>query len=586
MKNRTVKALAERVGQDRAEKFWALFVSALCGGIEPHDGDTFTREDITEAFANNIPARNALVAVLCGDASAAPKGRKFKIGKARSYTAADLATFIAADPRAEGLREEYMRRTGGIDALFYVDGKLAEEESADRIQRLFDRDPVASFVTIGGNDVEPVGYPEDSAKTDREDPYQPGAPLGQPGDVSARLGVSLDGILHETRQAIRCAVERDLSDASIRELQKDAAAAKGQAAIVYLANKPMAYRKWPTWPKPTLVLTRETQRPFSAAAEALGNLIGRDKPVTRKSSGPSIDEIAAAIISLGVDHRTCLAHVSRSFVATFPQCSSISAQVHSDLVEMSRADMLTDGTIPFRQYLTVAARLAAPVPQAKVFEAALTAMSAKALVPMLFVLTCGEAKWNSIRAQFAPAVHAGKLDVVADVDCPHGHLAQAWLAEQVGQATALLVLVNSTTMSSDVVASAVTTVRAAGKLAIPVMVRPCLTRHGPFAGNKFLLGGTEALSQNPRRQRRVYLPVCQPGRKHDFKLRTSSLEPVPIQESSVRLRTSTFLPYSCTMPWSRNPQLGRVAPGVANVRRPRLRRRRREHLFGPLNPLR
>jgi hypothetical protein len=64
--------------------------------------------------------------------------------------------------------------SGGEDALFYVNGKIAEAESADRIQRLFDRDPVAPFVAIGGRDVEPTGYPEDAAKADAEDPYQRG----------------------------------------------------------------------------------------------------------------------------------------------------------------------------------------------------------------------------------------------------------------------------------------------------------------------------------------------------------------------------------------------------------------------------
>ena len=179
--------------------------------------------------------------------SGAPRGRKFKAEKARSYSPADLVAFIVADPKAEGLRAEYMRRTGGTNALFVIDGKIAETETADRIQRLFDRDPVAPFVVINGKRAEPVGYPEDAAKEDREDPYQRGVALGQPGDVSGRLGVSLDGVANETRQAIACAVEFDLSDATRRDLQADATSAKAPASLAppgaTLAKVLAAYQK-------------------------------------------------------------------------------------------------------------------------------------------------------------------------------------------------------------------------------------------------------------------------------------------------------------------------------------------------------
>lgn len=174
MKDKTIKAMAERVGQTRAEKFWALFVERLCEGIEPEDGDTFKREDIEDAFKSNPTARDAFIAVLCGEQkSETPKGRKFKADKARTYSAAEVVAFIAADPKVEGLRAEYMRRTDGEPALFYVDGKLCEAESADRIQRLFERDPVAPFVIISGREVTPVGYPDDAAKEDAEDPSCP-----------------------------------------------------------------------------------------------------------------------------------------------------------------------------------------------------------------------------------------------------------------------------------------------------------------------------------------------------------------------------------------------------------------------------
>jgi hypothetical protein len=52
-------------------------------------------------------------------------------------------------------------------------------------------------------------------------------------------------------------VTLDLADASTRELQADAAAAKGCSAIEYLANKPKARREWPTWKKSPLVMPRK-----------------------------------------------------------------------------------------------------------------------------------------------------------------------------------------------------------------------------------------------------------------------------------------------------------------------------------------
>ena len=582
MKDRVLKALTDKVGKDRAEKFYALFVAALCGGIEPQEGDTFTKEDIAEAFASNIPARNALTAALCGDAPAAPKSRKFKADKARSYSPADLVSFIFTDPKAEGLRAEYMRRTGGAAALFYVDGKLAEAESADRIQRLFDRDPVAPFVTIGGKDVEPTGYPEDAAKTDCEDPYQSGAPLGQPGDVSVRLGVSLADIGHETRQAIACAVAHDLADASVRELQADAAAAKGQSAIAYLANKPMAYRKWPTWPKSALVLTRETPRNPTAAAEVPGTLRGN-------IDAPTTNDVCAAVISVGLSREALMAGIDRGYVATLATMPNMASQTMCDVNVLARNGPLRDGSNPWRQYLANAAQLAGPRREAAVFQAALAAVgptvpawvnaapfawtdrdaqrfvaalasayddpadsrrmcretgiltshislsgspettwgaicetaanqdklralfttvladetvrahfspwralaatSQRASAPLLFVLTCGETKWKDMRLQFVPAARAGKIEVVADVDCPPGVDTRRWFSEQVERSAALLVLVSAATMSSDVVTSAVATVRAAGKPAFLVMVRPCLTQYGPFAGKVFLLDG-------------------------------------------------------------------------------------------------
>lgn len=240
--------------------------------------------------------------------SGAPKGKKFKAEKARSYSPSDLVAFIAADPKQEGLRAEYTRRTGGANALFYVGGKIAEAESAERIQRLFDRDPVAPYVVIAGAEVTPTGYPEPDAKEDPEDPYQRGVALGQPGDVSTRLGLSLSGIAPETRQAIACAVENDLSDASKRELLADAAAAKGQSAEQYLVDKPNARRAWPTWTKPTLMLARSTRNPPSAGGDVAvvaGPVSGAPVPLVvilghRTKAYPSVRQALVPLQRAGI----------------------------------------------------------------------------------------------------------------------------------------------------------------------------------------------------------------------------------------------------------------------------------------------
>lgn len=305
--------------------------------------------------------------------SGTPKGRKFKPEKARTYTAAEIVGFIVADPTAEGLRAEYMRRTGGAPALLYVNGKLAEAETADRIQRLFERDPVAPFVVIDGAEVTPVGYPEPDAKQDAEDPYQRGAALGQPGDISARLGVSLAAIPHDTMQAIACAVENDLADASVRDLQRDAEAAKGKSPAEYLADKPLARRAWPTWKKPSLMLARAPRNPPPAGGDVAVS-VGRTPPV-----GPArldLNTIHRALVDSGLtsSRDALLAGIPRAFVSSLTTVPSAAAQALIDLGALQNAGTLRDGSRPLVTYLQAAVALAGPRREAQVFRDALRAL--------------------------------------------------------------------------------------------------------------------------------------------------------------------------------------------------------------------
>ena len=184
-----------------------------------------------------------------------------------------------------------------------------------------------------------------------------------------------------------------------------------------------------------------------------------------------------------------MAGIDRGYVATLATMPNMASQTKCDVSELTRTGPLRDGSNPWRQYLANAAQLAGPTRESAVFQAALAATSQRASAPLLFVLTCGETKWKDMRLQFVPAARAGKIEVVADVDCPPGVDTRRWFSEQVERSAALLVLVSAATMSSDVVTSAVATVRAAGKPAFLVMVRPCLTQYGPFAGKVFLLDG-------------------------------------------------------------------------------------------------
>lgn len=282
MKQRIIEALKKVGGLDdaRAEKHYAVFVREAYGDDEP------TAEQLgllTEGDLVKIPsgqARTIWAAVQSlGPAPQAetPKGKGFKTKKAAEYTAKDLALFVADDPKGEteGLRAAVDAKTRGQAFRFLVDGKLDVDATAERIAALAKGAPVAPFVVIGDKEVTPIGWDLNEAVEDKEDPYERGEPLGQPRDVSTRLGLSLEGISDETRQAIDCAVQLDLADASVRELQADARRAVGVSPAEYLAEHPKARRAWTTWVRRELRLPR---RPFGEPAAPVAPRGGPESP--------------------------------------------------------------------------------------------------------------------------------------------------------------------------------------------------------------------------------------------------------------------------------------------------------------------
>jgi hypothetical protein len=154
VKKEKIKALAERVGQSRAEKFWALFVERLCDGIEPEVGDTFKREDIEKRFENNPVARDAFVAVFCGDQKETPKGKKYKAG--RPYGAAEYSAFYAKTPEDVALVADIARATDGKAWVIAAEGMFCEGPSAKFIQWHMDQDIAPATIDVDGVPVAPV----------------------------------------------------------------------------------------------------------------------------------------------------------------------------------------------------------------------------------------------------------------------------------------------------------------------------------------------------------------------------------------------------------------------------------------------
>ena len=196
MKKEKIKALAERVGQSRAERFWALFVERLCDGIEPEVGDTFKREDIEKRFENNPVARDAFVAVFCGDQKETPKPTALKEKHRETLDTAVLFAEYLKGSCPAWITAELIDRSKGQACLFLRDdNKPYEEESVKWIDWIRSGMPLAEGMKIDRKYRKPVRIGDEKpAQRLPVDPFPVGmrgiAPLTMP-DYQSRCGASL-----------------------------------------------------------------------------------------------------------------------------------------------------------------------------------------------------------------------------------------------------------------------------------------------------------------------------------------------------------------------------------------------------------
>lgn len=452
MKEQTIKAMVSAgISTEKAEKYWSIVRDKLCDGDEPTaDGLAIIKDASIEAA---LPALGAAAFLRAIRVPAPEKGRKFKADKARSYSAAELVSFHAADPKNEDVKTELLRRTGGEPFRFVVGDALREPETAARVEALFQRDPVAPFVTIDGKRVAPVGFDLET-KEDAEDPFDRGVALGQPGDVSARLGISLAGVSHEARQALAHAMDHDLRDASDRELQKAAEAAVGKTMTEVLGQYPKAslgtFR-----PRSLKIARRPFADPTAATPAPRG---GNEAPVESSSH-----DVVEALIAIGADRRALLAGLHPSFVASLTTASNPRSQLSLDVAACREARM-TDGSNPYRQLLENAAHLAGPRREALVFRAALSVAS-----PLVYAITGGHRTWDGLRLHLTPMVRGGLFRLESDVSARPGEDTKRRHARLLADCSALLVLVFPGALTEET-ESTIRAAKLAGKRVIPVLV--------------------------------------------------------------------------------------------------------------------
>lgn len=486
MREKLIEKLVATAGIDaaKATALYALFCAKVYGD-EPTEAQL---AQLTEGDLADLPAgirRTVWTAVtaLRPKSEEVPKAKRFKLAKASDYTPRELAGFAAEDPKgsAEGLRA----LIGDEPFRFLVDGKLDLEATAERIRALRAGSPVASFVVIGGKEVSPVGWELDEAVEDHEDPFQRGAALGQPGDVSELLGVSLTGIAHEVRQAIDCARQypHELAGASLRELQGVAAGAKRLATPDdLLAEMPKARRAWGSgWKRRELKVPRRAALPFAEpTASYLAPRGGYEAP----SADPSGMTVHEALVALGLERGPLLAGLHPAFVSSLERAASPSAQYMMDLAALFAAKM-ADGSDPLATYLSNALRLAGPRREAAVFRSALAARSTTAKAPPLIHIVAAAEDTRlaeSFRKHFAPAVRSGRARVVVNGDlCAGAHVFKEREAS-VRAASVVVFLATTDALAEFDVADLI---RSHPRV-IPVLARPCRLEHTGFAGKVVL----------------------------------------------------------------------------------------------------
>ncbi len=268
MKEQTIKKMVTAgVGQDRAEKFYALFLSAMCGGIEPEPGDTFKADEIANAFRDNIPARNALTAALCGEQKEAPKAKKYKPG--RPCTAAEYAEHYDRDPENADLVSDITRATDGKPWVVFKD-RFRVAESAKFIAWHMGEDIAPATIGVDGVPgvpgvpVAPVMPGEERRKEAKEYPVDPHTPGGflDVENKSPRTGADFTGYTEEEIQATIMAYSKlvRMDDLSLQRLTEENRG-KGAAAIL----KPFAEIA-AVWAR-----TKPENRPYTKATRAPRN---------------------------------------------------------------------------------------------------------------------------------------------------------------------------------------------------------------------------------------------------------------------------------------------------------------------------
>ncbi len=382
VKEQTIaKMVRAGVGQDRAEKFYALFLSAMCGGIEPEAGDTFTREDIAAAFPGNVPARNALTAALCGEQKEAPKPTALKEKhRATLDTAVLLAEMIKGGALwvTEELLERATRKNAGLSSpcLFLKDGGgVYEAESAQWIEWIRKGVPLGDGMDIDGKFRKPVRIGEERpAEKFTRDPFGSG-PLTMPGTMSV-CGASLEGVAGEAVSFLVLVCQHE--QLSPAEQRKACALAKGGLAGL-LAEYPLAKRKWDGGSRPEPTVGAEQIRNPPVAGGDVAVSVGRTPPPAGTATRPArldLNTIHRALVDSGLtgSRGALLAGVHRSFAASIRKTGDDLSQALVDLGALEQAGVLNDGSRPLVTYLRAAVALSGERREAAVFRDALRDM--------------------------------------------------------------------------------------------------------------------------------------------------------------------------------------------------------------------
>ena len=83
-------------------------------------------------------------------------------------------------------------------------------------------------------------------------------------------------------------------------------------------------------------------------------------------------ELHGAAVKAGLDREALLTGISRHFVASFHQASSVTAQILVDLGELNRVKHRVDGDLPLRIWLHNAVAMLGPRREASIVSKALS----------------------------------------------------------------------------------------------------------------------------------------------------------------------------------------------------------------------